>query len=128
MNSLLTSIYTEFPVGAWDLTSFLTNAYKQVGEWGKLLLMLLGIILIVVSGVKIWRNFTSESAQRQPRWGMTICGLLVGGALSISSGWTLLNDIAQGGQKTIQDLGGGAIVFSNIVAHPAEAIRALISF
>ena len=59
---------------------------------------------------------------------MTICGLLVGGALSISSGWTLLNDIAQGGQKTIQDLGGGAIVFSNIVAHPAEAIRALISF
>ena len=90
--------------------------------------MLLGIILIIVSGVKIWRNFTSESAQRQPRWGMTICGLLVGGALSISSGWTLLNDIAQGGQKTIQDLGGGAIVFSNIVAHPAEAIRALISF
>ena len=120
MNSLLTSIYTELPVGAWDLTSFLTNAYKQVGEWGN--------ILIVVSGVKIWRNFTSESAQRQPRWGMTICGLLVGGALSISSGWTLLNDIAQGGQKTIQDLGGGAIVFSNIVAHPAEAIRALISF
>ena len=128
MNSLLTSIYTELPVGAWDLTSFLTNAYKQVGEWGKLLLMLLGIILIVVSGVKIGRNFISESAQRQPRWGMTICGLLVGGALSISSGWALLNDIAQGGQKTIQDLGGGAIVFSNIVAHPAEAIRALISF
>lgn len=128
MNSLLTSIYTEFPVGAWDLTSFLTNAYKQVGEWGKLLLMLLGIILIVVSGIKIWRNFTSESAQRQPRWGMTICGLFVGGALSISSGWRLLNDIAQGGQKTIQDLGGGAIVFNNIVAHPAEFIRALISF
>lgn len=128
MNSLLTSIYTELPVGAWDLTSFLINAHKQVSEWGKLLLMLLGIILIVVSGVKIWRNFTSESAQRQPRWGMTICGLLVGGALSISSGWDLLNNIAHGGQKTIEDLGGGAIVFNNIVAHPAEFIRALISF
>lgn len=128
MNSLLTSIYTELPVGAWDLTSFLNNAYKQIGEWGKLLLMLLGIILIVVSGVKIWRNFTSESAQRQPRWGMTIAGLLVGGALSVSTGWTLLNDIAQGGQKTIQDLGGGAIVFNNIIAHPAEAVRAFLSF
>lgn len=128
MDSLLTSIYTELPVGAWDLTSFLNNAYKQIGEWGKLLLMLLGIILIVVSGVKIWRNFTSESAQRQPRWGMTIAGLLVGGALSVSTGWTLLNDIAQGGQKTIQDLGGGAIVFNNIIAHPAEAVRAFLSF
>ena len=128
MNSLLTSIYTELPVGAWDLTSFLNNAYKQIGEWGKLLLMLLGIILIVVSGVKIWRNFTSESAQRQPHWGTTIAGLLVGGALSVSTGWTLLNDIAQGGQKTIQDLGGGAIVFNNIIAHPAEAVRAFLSF
>lgn len=128
MNSLLTSVYTELSVGAWDLTSFLTNAFKQVSEWGKLALMLLGIILVVVSGIKIWRNFVSESAQRQPRWGMTICGLLVGGALSISSGWTLLNDIAQGGQKTIQDLGGGAVILNNVIAHPAEAIRELISF
>lgn len=97
-----------FTLAAWDLKSFLQNLQVYVGDVGSILLTLLGLILVIVSGVKIWRNFTSDGQQRQPKWALTLVGLLVGGAM-LATGTSLLIDIAKGGTQTIKDMGGAAI-------------------
>lgn len=110
-------------LAAWDLKAFLENATKYAQTVGQVFLVLLGLILIIISGYKIWRNFTSDSQQRQPKWGMTIVGLLVGGAL-FATGLTLLTDIAKGGTKTIRDMGdgaGGALDFVRFVKDTGAA-------
>lgn len=119
----LTNVYA----GAWDITAFLQNATTKFQFWFGLLFGLLGVILIGISGIKIFRNFASTKQQHDPKWLMTILGLIVGGAFA-TGGWALLSNMASGGQKTFQDLGGGAILFDFIQTSPIEALKSLISF
>ena len=117
----LSNIY----LGAWDLTAFLQNATNKVQFWGGLSFGLLGVILICISGYKIFRNFATTKQQHDPKWGMVILGLIVGGAFA-TGGWALLSNIASGGQKTFQDLGGGAILFN--LSNSVDAVKSLIGF
>jgi uncharacterized membrane protein len=65
--------------------------------------MLVGVVMIIVAIVKIAQKFISP--QSAPGgWVGPIVMLIVGGAL-LAGGWTFVSNIAQGGKKTIEDLG-----------------------
>ncbi|AOY70986.1 hypothetical protein ACIQF8_03260 [Pseudarthrobacter sp. NPDC092184] len=103
------------PTAAWDLTSFLENAKSQIQLWGGLLLMLLGAVGLVWGGVLLIKKLmaTPQSAGQQQGWGTIALLILVGGALG-TGGWSLINTIGSGGQKTLEDLGGGSVLVQTV--------------
>lgn len=99
-------------MGAWDLTSFLENAKSQIQFWGGLLLMLLGTVGLIWGGVLLIKKLIAnpQTAGQQSGWGTIALLILVGGALG-TGGWNLISTIGSGGQQTIEDLGGGTVIF-----------------
>jgi len=95
--------------GDWDLRTFLTNSFDTLGEWFSLAIMILGIIAVAYA---IWQIVTGlmSHGKKQVNWAVTIILLLVGGALSMATGFDFVRGIAEGGRATIEDLGGQSIV------------------
>jgi hypothetical protein len=104
------TVHPVLPVADWDIVSLLTNG-KDLGKViGGAIVGLIGVILLIVGcvfvGIKLWGN---------PQNGVTkswlIIGLmiLIGGGM-LTGGWSLLENVSSGGQKTIEELGGGMIV------------------
>lgn len=89
----------------WDLGSFLENAVKTVQQWGKWIILLIGIIMVLFGVYKIARGFISHGKQ-QTDWVIAILLILVGGAL-FAGGMTWVLGIAQSGKTTIEELGSG---------------------
>lgn len=97
------------PTGAWDLVTFLNSA-KNYGEViGGGLISLLGLIVLIVAAVFIAKKFFGNGQREEKSWLMIIVMVIVGGAL-LTGGIGLIMTIGSGGQKTIEDLGGGFIV------------------
>ncbi|MGX1266751.1 hypothetical protein RKD55_004695 [Rossellomorea marisflavi] len=92
----------------WDLRSFLTNSFSTAGEWISLAIMILGLVAVAIS---VWQIVTGLISQgkKQTNWAVSIMLLLVGGALSMTTGFQFVQSIASGGRKTIEDLGGQTI-------------------
>lgn len=95
--------------GEWDLRAFLTNSFETLGEWFSLAIMILGIVAVAYAIWQIVSGLMSHG-KKQVNWVVTIILLLVGGALSMTTGFQFVQDIASGGRKTIEDLGGQTIV------------------
>lgn len=105
MLSLLTTIQTNPVLGAFDIGTLLQNATKTAKTWGGYLIVLAGVVLIIYAAVKIVSGLMSHGKQ-QISWPIVIVALLVGGAFSIG-GLNFVSGIAEGGKKTIEDLGNG---------------------
>lgn len=90
----------------WDLTTFLTNSTLTVEGWIGLASMLVGTVML---GVSIWQIATGlmSHGKKQTNWPITIILALVGGVLSVSTGWDFFQTITAGGKVTIEELGAG---------------------
>lgn len=90
----------------WDLGSFLAGATNSIKGWGSLVIILIGIIMVIASVYQIAKGLMSRG-RTQTNWGVVVLLLLVGGAFMVG-GFEFVSNIAEGGKKTIEDLGGGA--------------------
>lgn len=97
----------------------ITEMLKNIKTWGTnagvALVAVVGLAVFVAAIIKIGLNFFSANSQRQPRWGMALGGLIIGGAMMALSGnnFGVFQDIGGGGQNTLSDIAhgkGGAIV------------------
>ena len=88
----------------WSITNLFQNAGTSMKTIGGALLVLLGIIMIVVAGVKIAKGLMSNGQGQPPNWIMIAALLVVGGMFAVG-GFNLISDIAAGGEQTIKDLG-----------------------
>jgi len=103
------------PTGAWDLISFLGNTQDYGELAGGALISLLGLIIVIVAGVFTAKKFFgSGNGQNDKPWLIIAVMFIVGGAMLFGSIGLLLN-ISSGGQKTIEELGGGFIVLQSSV-------------
>lgn len=99
----------------WSITAFLENLSDQLVEWGGLVMLLLGVVMVIVAVYQIATGLMSHG-KKQTNWFVAGGLLLLGGALVAGGGagtWTWVTDIAAGGKNTIDDLGaqgGGTIV------------------
>lgn len=100
----------------WSITAFLENLSDQLVEWGGLIMLLLGVVMVIVAVYQIASGLMSHG-KKQTNWFVAAGLLLLGGALVAGGGagtWTWVTDIAAGGKNTIDDLGsqgnGGTII------------------
>lgn len=90
---------------AWDLGTFLTNSASTLKIWIGAFTVLLGVVML---GFGVWQIGSGlwSHGKKQTNWFMAFALLIVGGAF-MSGGWSFVELIASGGQKTIEDLGAG---------------------
>lgn len=98
----------------WSLNNFFANAKSTLYTLGGAFLMVLGVIMIIVAGVKIGKGLMGGQNSQPPNWVMTIVLLIVGGAFAVG-GIGLISDIASGGQQTIKDLGNNGGQATSII-------------
>lgn len=90
----------------WDIGTFLQKAKEAMIKWGGYLIMLIGVILIIVAVYQLAKKFIAPQSAGPGGWATPIMMLIIGGALAVG-GWQFIYNIAQGGKKTIEDLGTG---------------------
>lgn len=109
------------PVGAagessenWDVGTFLENAQTTIHEWGNLLLLLLGTIMMVWAGVLIFKKLTAtqQTEGQQAGWFKIALLLLIGGAL-MAVGFSIMADLGSGGATSIGELGKGSMLLGS---------------
>lgn len=98
------------PTATFDIEKFLTNSATKLKQWGGLLLILIGVIMMIVAVVKVASGLISHG-KKQVSWVVCIIMFILGGALcSFAAGpeaWAWIQGIAEGGKQTIDDLGSG---------------------
>ncbi|MCC2248992.1 hypothetical protein JUJ52_03340 [Virgibacillus sp. AGTR] len=94
--------------GGWDLRTFLQNSFNTLGDWFSLAVMILGIVAVAYAIWQIVSGLMSHG-KKQTNWAVAIILLLVGGTLAMTTGFQFVQNIASGGRKTIEDLGGQTI-------------------
>jgi len=102
------------PTGAWDLVSFLENAKDYGTILGGGVITLLGLILLIVAVVFLFKKFVGNGQGQEKSWPVIIIMIVVAGAF-LTGGIGLMLNISSGGQKTIEELGGGFIVLQSSV-------------
>lgn len=103
------------PGAAWDLVSFLENAFDYLEVVGGSLVTLLGLILVIWASVLIAKKFFGNGQSQGDSWFKIVLMIIIGGAL-LAGGIVLLTSIAEGGKTTIEELGGGFIVLQSAFA------------
>lgn len=92
----------------WDIRTFLDNLGKTLKDWGSLIVVIIGVVMVIVSAYQIAKGLISHG-KSQTNWAVTILLLVIGGALMASGGWDLLVNVAEGGKTTIENIGNGTV-------------------
>ncbi|MBD5585202.1 MAG: hypothetical protein HDQ88_08970 [Clostridia bacterium] len=102
----------------WSIGNFLQNSITTLQEWGKWLIILIGVILIVWACVQIARGLISHG-KTQISWPVNIIMLIMGGVFMIG-GFSFMAGVASGGKQTLTELGGstgtGVIMLDNLLS------------
>lgn len=96
-------------VADWDLKSFLVNATINIKFLGGLFIALLGTAAVVWGIYKFFNKLFGGQSAQQTSW-VTVALLIIIGGAAMTGGGSLAFGIAEGGKKTIEDLGGGMIL------------------
>lgn len=112
MTGFLTSVMTS-PL-TFDITKFGTNLYKKLREWGNILVIVIGVVMMIVAVWQIAKGLI-QHGKAQVSWAVAIALFIIGGALASfgatsladpdGGAWGWLENIAKGGRDTINQLG-----------------------
>ena len=104
MNQFNMAVFAEG--GAWTFGKMLSAIQKTVGNYGKVIVGIIGLVMVLVSIYQIAKNLISHG-KAQTNWVITFALLLVGGVLMLSNGWSVIKSVTTGGSSTINNLGQG---------------------
>lgn len=91
---------------AWNLGDALSAIQETIGNYAKVIVGIVGIVMVIVGVYQIAKNLISHG-RGQTNWIVTFALIIIGGALMLSSSWDMIRSIATGGKNTINDLGQG---------------------
>lgn len=96
----------------WSVTAFLNGLNNSLRLWGTFIVAIIGVVMVIVAVFNIGKGLMS-GGRSQTNWVMNIILFFLGGALAFGTGWSLVADIAKGGEQTLTDLGtAGSIIIS----------------
>lgn len=109
MNTLLNlGSKAQLNLAQWDLKTFFENAGDYTQLIGGGFLALIGTIGVIYGGYLLVKKLMAGQ-QNQDSWVKIAALIIIGGAL-MATGASLIFTIAEGGQQTIEDLGGGMVL------------------
>ena len=88
----------------WTIDQFLKNLNTSLTGWGRLLVTVLGVAMLIVGIFNIAKGMMG-GGRGQVNWVLNIALIVVGGALAFSGGWDLLTNISKGTGESLNSLG-----------------------
>lgn len=98
----------------WSVNGFLNNLNSSLFSWGKVIVVIIGVVMVIVGVFNIAKGLMS-GGRGQTNWVVNIALFFLGGALAFSGGWGLVQSVSEGGAKTLNDLGSGTTTTSIIL-------------
>ena len=67
----------------WDLEQFAENAKEKIAQWGGLIIILLGLLMMVVGAVKIGKGLMTHGQGQPTNWVINILLVVAGGCFAV---------------------------------------------
>lgn len=111
-----------YSIPAWELQTFLKNAFSYVKDTAALAGAIIGAVLLVWGFIIIGKGFFAQQGQPVP-WGKGFAAIAVGGILAFGTWNTLYRQVGNGMNHTVTNMGdgkttGGMIVVKDQVTNP----------
>lgn len=90
----------------WTLENFLKNAFKKLGNWGSILITIIGVVMLVAGIYQVAKGLISHG-KTQVSWPIAILLILLGAALAFAGVWGIFEAVGTGTKGTIEALGEG---------------------
>jgi len=95
-----------------DITKMLENGKNLLKTWGSAIIIVLGVAMIIVAAVQIFKGLATQRGQQQANWVMTILLLFIGAAFALG-GFNLLYKFGAAGKNTAEKLSGDDTVVAS---------------
>lgn len=94
---------------AWDLNSFLDSLGGAMQNWGRLIMVIIGVAMLIAAAFFIAKGLMSQG-RGQTNWALVILLLVVGGVFfaggAAGGGWDTFINVSNGMNDTFNELGG----------------------
>ena len=107
MNLFLLKLFAEGTAGGGASLGKLLNSFQQtLGNWGSIIVSIIGIAMVIVGVYKVAKNLISHG-KGQNSWAVAIGLILVGGVLAVAGGWSTLGNLVSTGNATLDKFAEG---------------------
>lgn len=106
MNSIMLTVTGIMLDKGWDLNTFLGNLGTAMKEWGRLIMIVLGVAMLIAAAFFIAKGLMSQG-RGQTNWALVILLFVIGGVFLAGGvgGWNTFIDMSDGMNNTVQKLG-----------------------
>lgn len=106
MNSIMLTVTGIMLDKGWDLNTFLGNLGTAMQEWGKLIMIVLGVAMLIAAAFFIAKGLMSQG-RGQTNWALVILLFVIGGVFLAGGvgGWDTFINMSDGMNNTVQKLG-----------------------
>lgn len=106
MNSIMLTVTGIMLDKGWDLNTFLGNLGTAMKEWGRLIMIVLGVAMLIAAAFFIAKGLMSQG-RGQTNWALVILLFVIGGVFLAggAGGWNTFIDMSDGMNNTVQKLG-----------------------
>ena len=88
----------------WDLEQFAENAKEKIAQWGGLIIILLGLLMMVVGAVKIGKGLMTHGQGQPTNWVINILLVVAGGCFAVF-GFNLFRNFGEMAAQDLEQLG-----------------------
>lgn len=92
--------------GGATMGKFIGSVQSTLGNWGSIIVSIIGVVMVVVGIYKVAKNLMSHG-KGQNSWAVAIALILVGGALAISGGWKTVESLVKTGNESVKKFSQG---------------------
>lgn len=106
MNNIMLTVTGIMLDKGWDLNTFLGNLGTAMKEWGRLIMIVLGVAMLIAASFFIAKGLMSQG-RGQTNWALVILLFVIGGVFLAGGvgGWNTFIDMSDGMNNTVQKLG-----------------------
>lgn len=88
----------------WNLEQFAENAKEKIAQWGGLIIILLGLLMMVVGAVKIGKGLMTHGQGQPTNWVINILLVVAGGCFAVF-GFNLFRNFGEMAAQDLEQLG-----------------------
>lgn len=110
------NMLTLFGSGA-GIGKFLQSVQESLGNWGQIIVSIIGVAMVIVGLYKIAKNLISHG-KGQNSWVVAIALVLVGGAMAVTGGWGMIGGLVNTGKTSMENFANGQGDTTNSIKDP----------
>ena len=94
---------------SWSIEKFAENAKEKIGQWGGLIIILMGLLMMVVGAIKIGKGLMTHGQGQPTNWVINILLVVAGGCFAVF-GFGLFRNFGEMAAQDLEQLGQAVLM------------------